>query len=137
MIQQDATEGERRAFQSDRELPLAPSDIQFFKEDGVTTCSLLIQTTSHQFIGTLCILKEVLTPFAVLSKALQHGELTFAALLSSLSYCLTKLDDITRRKDDILVTLGDDLAENGKFGLARLQITEASNNFITGLIQLI
>ena len=42
-----------------------------------------------------------------------------------------------RRKDDILVTLGDDLAENGKFGLARLQITEASNNFITGLIQLI
>ena len=137
VIQQDATEGERRAFQSDCELPLAPSDIQFFKEDGVTTCGLLIQTTSHQFIGTLCILKEVLTPFAVLSKALQHGELTFAALLSPLSYCLPKLDDIMRRKDDILVTLGDDLAENGKFGLARLQITEASNNFITGLIQLI
>lgn len=63
VIQQDATKGERRAFKSDCELPLAPSDIQFFKEDGVTTCSLLIQTTSHQFIGTLCILKEVLTPF--------------------------------------------------------------------------
>ena len=45
-IQQDATEGERGAFQSDCELPLAPSDIQFFKEDGVTTCGLLMQTTS-------------------------------------------------------------------------------------------
>ena len=53
-----------------------------------------------------------------------------------MSYCLAKLDDILTRKDDILVTLGDDQAGNGKFDLAGLHIAEASTNFLPGLIQL-
>ena len=95
-----------------------------------------MQTRGHKFIGTLSILKEVLTHFAVLTKILQHKELSFAALLSAVSYCLPKLDDILRRKDDTLVTLGDDLAENRNFDSAGVQITEASTTFHTGFIQL-
>ena len=53
-----------------------------------------------------------------------------------MSYCLAKLDDILRRKDEILATPSDDLAENGKFGLVRVQITEASTNFLSGLMKL-
>ena len=76
------------------------------------------------------------THFAVLSKTLQHGEPSSTALLSAVSYCLAKLDDILRRKDEILATPSDDLAENGKFGLLRVQITEASTNFLSGLMKL-
>ena len=49
-----------------------------------------------------------------------------------MSYCLAKLDDILRRKDEIFVTLGNDLEENGKFGSAGVQVTEASTNFFSG-----
>ena len=63
-----------------------------------------MQTRCHKFIATLCILKEIFTHFAVLSKTLQHGEPSSAALLSAVSYCLAKLDDILRRKDEILAT---------------------------------
>ena len=48
--------------------------------------------------------------------------------------CLAKLDDVLKRKDVILATLSDDLAENGKFGLAGIQITEASTTFLGGLL---
>ena len=95
-----------------------------------------MQTRGHKFIGTLSILKEVLTHFAVLTKILQHKELSFASLLSAVSYCLPKLDDILKRKDDTLVTLGDDLAENGNFDSAGVKITEASTTFHSGFIQL-
>ena len=106
-------------------------------EDDVTACGLLKQTTSHKFINTLSILKEVLTHSAVLSKTFQHRELSFATLLSAVSYCIAELDDILRRKDDILVTLDDDLAKNAKFGFAGVKNTEASTNSLSVLIQLL
>ena len=109
---------------------------EFSKENAATACGLLMQTRCHKFIATLCILKEIFTHFAVLSKTLQNGEPSSAALLSAVSYCLAKLDDILRRKDEILATPSDDLAENGKFGLVRVQITEASTNFLSGLMKL-
>ena len=49
-----------------------------------------------------------------------------------MSYCLAKLDDILRRKDEIFVTLGNDQAKNGKFGSAGAQVSEASTNFLSG-----
>lgn len=69
----------------------------------------------------------------VLSETLQRGELSFAALLSAVSYCLAKLDDVLRRKYEIYLTLSDDHAENGKFGLAGVLIIEASTNFLADL----
>ena len=51
-----------------------------------------------------------------------------------MSYCLARLDDVLRRKDEILATLSVDLSENGKFGLTGIQITEASINFLSNLI---
>lgn len=99
-------------------------------EDDVTACGLLKQTTSHKFINTLSILKEVLTHSAVLSKTFQHGELSFATLLSAVSYCIADLDDI-------LVTLDDALAKNAKFGFAGVKNTEASTNSLSVLIQLL
>ena len=107
---------------------------EFFKENDATACGLLTQTRSHKFIGTLYILKEILQNLAVLSKTLQQGELSFAGLPSAVSYCLAKLDDVLRRKDEILATLSVDLSEDGKFGLAGIQITEASTNFLSDLI---
>ena len=104
---------------------------EFSKENAATACGLLMQTRCHKFIATLCILKEIFTHFAVLSKTLQHGEPSSAALLSAVSYCLAKLG-----KEEILATPSDDLAENGKFGLVRVQITEASTNFLSGLMKL-
>ena len=120
---------EGRDFQSDCKLQLAPLDIHLIRKDDATVCSLLMQTRCHKFIATLCILNEILTHSEVLRKTLQHRELIFPALLSAVSYCHAKLDDILRRKDKILVTLGDDQAENDKF-------TEASTNFLSGFIQL-
>ena len=107
---------------------------EFFKEEDATACGLLTQTRCHKFIGAIYILKEVLAPLAVLSKTLQQGELSFAGLPPAVSYCLAKLDDVLKRKDVILATLSDDLAENGKFGLAGIQITEASTTFLGGLL---
>ena len=107
---------------------------EFFKENDATACGLLTQTRNHKFIGTLYILKEILQNLAVLSKTLQQGELSFAGLPSAVSYCLAKLDDVLRRKDEILATLSVDLSEDGKFGLAGIQITEASTNFLSDLI---
>ena len=120
---------EGRDFQSDCKLQLAPLDIYLIRKDDATVCSPLMQTRCHKFIATLCILNEILTHSEVLRKTLQHRELIFPALLSAVSYCHAKLDDILRRKDKILVTLGDDQAENDKF-------TEASTNFLSGFIQL-
>lgn len=97
---------------------------EFFKEEDATACGLLTQTRCHKFIGALYMLKEVLASLAVLSKTLQQGELSFAGLPPAVSYCLAKVDDVLKRKDVILATLSDDLAENGKFGLAGIQITE-------------
>lgn len=107
---------------------------EFFKEEDATACGLLTQTRCHKFIGALYMLKEVLAPLAVLSKTLQQGELSFAGLPPAVSYCLAKVDDVLKRKDVILATLSDDLAENGKFGLAGIQITEASTTFLGGLL---
>lgn len=107
---------------------------EFFKEEDATACGLLTQTRCHKFIGAIYILKEVLAPLAVLSKTLQQGELSFAGLPPAVSYCLAKLDDVLKREDVILATLSDDLAENGKFGLAGIQITEASTTFLGGLL---
>ena len=107
---------------------------EFFKEEDATACGLLTQTRCHKFIGAIYILKEVLAPLAVLSKTLQQGELSFADLPPAVSYCLAKLDDVLKRKDVILATLSDDLAENGKFGLAGIQITEASTTVLGGLL---
>jgi len=107
---------------------------EFFKENDTITCGLLTQTRNHKFIGTLYILKEILRNLAVLSKTLQQGELSFAGLPSAVSYCLAKLDDVLRRKDEILATLSLDLSEDVKFGLAGIQITEASINFLSDLI---
>ena len=107
---------------------------EFFKENDTTTCGLLTQTRNHKFIGTLYILKEILQNLAVLSKTLQQGELSFAGLPSAVSYCLVKLDDVLRRKDEILATLSVDLSEDGKFGLPGIQVTEASINFLSDLI---
>ncbi|XP_068691032.1 zinc finger protein 862-like [Montipora foliosa] len=111
-----------------------PQTFEFFKEEDATACGLLTQTRCHKFIGAIYILKEVLAPLAVLSKTLQQGELSFAGLPPAVSYCLAKLDDVLKRKDVILATLSDDLAENGKFGLAGIQITEASTTFLGGLL---
>jgi len=72
---------------------------EFFKEGDATASGLLMQTRGHKFIGTLYILKEILTHLAVFSKTLQHGELCFAALPSAVSYCLAKLDYVLKRKD--------------------------------------
>ena len=80
------------------------------------------------------ILKEILQNLAVLSKTLQQGELSLAGLPSAVSYCLAKLDDVLRRKDEILPTMSVDLSEDGKFGLAGIQITEASISFLSDLI---
>ena len=121
---------EGRDFQSDCKLQLAPFDIHLIRKDDATVCSLLMQTRCHKFIPTLCILNEILTHSEVLRKTLQHRELIFPSLLSAVSYCHAKLDDILRRKDKILVRLGDDQAENDKF-------TEASTNFLGGFIQLV
>lgn len=107
---------------------------EFFKEEDATACGLLTQTRCHKFIGAIYILKEVLAPLAVLSKTLQQGELSFAGLPPAVSYCLAKLDDVLKRKDVILATLSDDLAENGKFSLAGIQITKASSTFLGGLL---
>ena len=41
---------------------------EFFKEDDATACGLLMQTRCHKFIGTLCILKEIVTHLAFFSK---------------------------------------------------------------------
>lgn len=107
---------------------------EIFKENDAIACSLLTQTRNHKFIGTLYILKEILQNLAVLIKTLQQGELSFAGLLSAVSYCLAKLNDVLRRKDEILATLSVDLSEDEKFGLAGIQITEASINFLSDLI---
>ena len=82
---------------SDCELQIAPLDIDFFKDDA-TACDLIMQSRCHKFTATLSILKKF-SHFATLSKTLQHGELRIAALLSAVSYCLTRLDDILKRKD--------------------------------------
>lgn len=107
---------------------------QFFKEEDATACGLLTQTRSHKFIGTLYILKEILSHLAVLSKTLQQGELSFAGLPSAVSYCLAKLDDVVGRKDEILATLCADLAANGKLSLAGITVTEESTTFLSCLI---
>ena len=103
---------------------------EYFKESDATASGLLTQTRSHKFIGTLYILKEILTHLAVLSKTLQHGELCFAGLPSAVSYCLAKLDDVLKRKDEILRTLSVDLSENGKLALAGIKVTPASTMFL-------
>lgn len=102
--------------------------------DDATTCGLLTQTTCHKFIGTLYIIKEILTHLAVRGKTLQQGQLSFAGLPSAVLYCLTTLDDVLRRKDVILATPSEVFAENGKFGLVGIQITEASTTSFGGLI---
>ena len=107
---------------------------EIFKENDATACGLLMQTRNRKFIGTLYILKEILQNLAVLSKTLQQGELSFAGLPSAVSYCLAKLNDVLRRKDEILATLSVDLSEDEKLGLAGIQITEASINFLSDLI---
>ena len=84
-------------FRSDCDLQIAPSDIDFFKDDA-TVCDLIMQSRCHKFIATLSILKKKFSHFAILSKTLQHGELRIAALLSAVSYCLTRLDEILKRK---------------------------------------
>ena len=68
------------------------------------------------------------------SHTLQHGELCFAGLPSAVSYCLAKLDDVLKRKDEILRTLSVDLSENGKLALARIEVTPASAMFLNDLI---
>lgn len=45
---------------------------EFFKESDATASGLLTLTRSHRFIGTLYILKEILTHLAVLSKTPQY-----------------------------------------------------------------
>ena len=107
---------------------------EYFKESDATASGLLMQTRSHKFIGTLYILKEILTHLAVLSKTLQHGEPCFAGLPSAVSYCLAKLDDVLKRKDEILRTLSVDLSENGKLALAGIEVTPASTTFLNDLI---
>ena len=94
----------------------------------------LTQTRSHKFIGTLYILKEIITHLAVLSKTLQHGELCFPGLPSAVSYCLAKLDDVLKRNDEIHRTLNVDLSENGKLALAGIEVTPASTMFLNDLI---
>ena len=44
-------------FRSDCELQIAPSDIDFFKDDA-TACDLIMQSRCHKFIATLSILKK-------------------------------------------------------------------------------
>lgn len=44
--------------------------LELFKESDATASGLLMQTRSHQFVGTLYILKEILTHLAVLRKTL-------------------------------------------------------------------
>ena len=107
---------------------------EYFTESDATASGLLTQTRSHKFFGTLYILKEILTHLAVLSKTLQHGELCFAGLPSAVSYCLAKLDDVLKRKDEILRTLSVDLSENGKLALAGIEVTPASTMFLNDLI---
>lgn len=91
---------------------------EFFKEEDATACGLLTQTRRHKFIGAIYILKEIFAPLVVLSKTLQQGALCFSGLPPAVSY---KLDDVLKRKDVILATLSEDLAENGKFSLAGVQ----------------
>lgn len=100
--------------------------MELFKESDATASGLLMQTRSHQFIGTLYILKEILTHPAVLRKTLQHVELCFARLPSAVSYCLDKLDDDLKTKDEILRTLIVDLSENAKLALAGIDVTPTS-----------
>ena len=107
---------------------------EFFKESDATASGLLMQTRSHQFIDTPYILKEILTHLAVLSKTLQRGELCFPGLPSAVSYCLAKLDDVLKRKDEILRTLSVDLSENGKLPPAGMEVTPTSTMFLNALI---
>lgn len=94
---------------------------EFFQESDATASGLLTQTRSHKFISTLY-------------KTLQHRELCFAGLPSAVSYCLAKLDDVLRRKDELLTMLSVDLSENGKLALAGIAITAASTTFLSNLI---
>lgn len=90
---------------------------EFFQESDATASGLLTQTRSHKFISTLY-------------KTLQHRE----GLPSAVSYCLAKLDDVLRRKDELLTMLSVDLSENGKLALAGIAITAASTTFLSNLI---
>ena len=53
-------------------------------------------------------------------------ELCFARLPSAVSYCLDKLDDDLKTKDEILRTLIVDLSENAKLALAGIDVTPTS-----------
>lgn len=75
-----------------------------------------------------------LTHLAVLSKTLQHSELCFAGLPSAVSYCLAKLVDVLKRKDEILRTLSVDLSKKGKLALAGIEVPPTSTMFLNALI---
>ena len=111
-------------FRSDCELQIAPSDIDFFKDDA-TACDLIMQSRCHKFIATLSILKKNSHTLRSSAKlfSMENWELLPYCLL-----CRTALLGLMKSWKGR--SLGDDLAENGKFGLTGVQITEVVTSLV-------
>lgn len=95
--------------------------LQSDRASGPKATGILSKINNYEFLGTLCLLKNMLPILSTLSKTFQIGSLNFSRIKPSISRTKVKINDV-ERDGRVLRQLKTELS--GRFSALEIELTE-------------